>query len=92
MGSVFRIYLGGDFSDIPPLEECTYSLLLITFKIGWVLCVGIFSNTAGVTEKIALLETLAVRTAYRSVAAASPNLFYLWQKRVLIRITLSHQN
>ena len=40
-----------------------------------VLCVGIFSNTASVTEKITLLETLAGRKSCRGFAAASPNIF-----------------
>ena len=38
-----------------------------------VLCVGIFSNTPSVTEKITLLETLAVNKTYRGFVAASAN-------------------
>ncbi len=37
-----------------------------------------------------VLETLADQSAYRGGLPASPNLFCLWQKRVLIRITLFH--
>ena len=51
-----------------------------------------FDRSERCPKLFALLETLADSKTYRGFAPASPNLFCLWQKRVLIRITLSHQN
>ncbi len=56
-------------------ELLHYYFLLITSKSGGYSAFSIFSNTASVTEKIAVLETLAVNNAYRGGVAASPNIF-----------------
>ena len=50
-----------------------------------------FDRPGRCPKLFACFETLADSKTYRGFAPASPNLFCPWQKRVLIKITLSHQ-